>query len=337
MPVVRGAALFALALLSAVPAAAQVRGVVVDGAGGAVAQAAVELWAGGRPLASAVTDGEGRFALPAAAGDRLSVRRLGFRPLAIAWSPADSVLALTLVARSVTLAPLAVAAPPRRLCPNREDPRARAVWEAMRRRYGADSVPLLGLMEFRSGVGEREDAFRPEAGRSGPAWVQGRPVTEHPWMDRSGYATPAQGGVGERTAFWSYRHLDGGTMQDFVSGHFGAAHLLSFAGSPPEGWVIAFCPRGRMRETGVMEGTLAVGADTVLRSARWSFRTPRPVEDAGGEASYWPPEPALGAPLLARETAFWRRTSGGRFYFEARTFSTWMRLEDARRVLPPRQ
>lgn len=324
-----------LPLLFASPVAAQVRGVVVDAAGAAVPQAAVELWDGNRPVASAVTDDGGRFALPPAAGARLSVRRLGFRPLAMAWSPADSVLALTLEAQLVTLAPLAVAAPVRRPCPNREDPRARALWEAVRRRYNADSVPLLGIMEFRSGVGEREDAFRPEAGRVRAGWVQGMPVVETPWMDRSGYATAAQGGVGERTAFWSYRSLDGGTMQDFVGAYFGTAHVLSFAGSAPEGWVLAFCPRVPVRDTGVMEGTLAIGADSLLRSARWSFRTPRPVEDAGGEASYWPPDPTLGAPLLARETAFWRRTTGGRFYFEARTFSAWMRLEGARQPIPP--
>lgn len=326
-----------LLILLAVPAGGQVGGVVVDGADRPVADARVQLWAGPAELAEVETDGAGRFrfgAAPAEGRTMLSVRRLGFRPLAVEVAPGDTALVLRLEVRPLALAPVRVASAGRRLCPNREDPAARALWEAMRSRYrrpGAASVRLFAFMEARSGVGEKADAFRADAGRMRPGWTEGSPVTEPPWMERSGYATPANGGAGERTASWDYRALDQGAIQDFTGDHFGSAHLLSVAGSSAEGTVVAFCPRGRMGNTGQVLGTLVIGPDRALRSAAWSFRTPRPDEDAGGEASYFPPDPALGSALLTREGVFWRRTNGGRYYFEARSYSGWRLREEGDR------
>jgi hypothetical protein len=233
--------------------------------------------------------------------------------------------------RPVTLAPVTVASSRARTCPNREDPRARALWERMRSRYwqpGGDTPAVFGFMEIRSGTGEKADAHRPEAGRVSPGWTTGALVLAYPeFMALSGYADRAMGGVGERTASWSYRALDDGTMQDFTGDHFGAVHTFSMLGQHAGGATVAFCPRERMRRTGQIEGALVLRADTTLEWARWVFRTPRPDEDAGGESSYEPPDPALGRALLARESVFWRKTSGGRYYFEAKTFTGW-RLRD---------
>ena len=328
-----------LAGILATPAAAQVRGRVVDASGRPVGDAVVELWASTRAAGAARTDDGGRFeiaAAPAEPGLVLTLRRVGLRTRTIHLASADTALEVRMDVQPVVLAPLSVLSTRRRTCPNREDPRARALWERMRSRYwqpGADTPSVFGFMEFRSGVGEQVDAYRPEAGSVVAGWTTGPLVIAHPWlMARSGYASRANGGAGERTASWSYRALDGGAMQDFTGEHFGAVHTFSIVTLDAEGMTIAFCPRERPGRTGQLAGTLGLDADTTLGWARWSFRTPHPDEDAGGEASYHPPDPALGRALLARETLFWRRTNPPRYYFESHHFTGWRREEDDARA-----
>jgi hypothetical protein len=156
-------------------------------------------------------------------------------------------------------------------------------------------------------------------------------------MALSGYATDAAGGVGERTASWSYRALDQGSIQDFTGDYFGTAHTFSILHQAAGETTIAFCPRGRMGRTGQIEGMLVLGADTTLQRAQWSFRTPYPDEDAGGEASYDPPDPALGRALLVRESIFWRKTNPPRYYFEGHRFSGWQRWTHDRPITHPEQ
>ena len=340
-----------LAAIAAAPVAAQVRGRVVDAADRPVAGAIVELWVDSHPAGAAQTDERGGFALAdveAEGGAMLTVRRLGLQTRTLRLASADTALLVRMRVQPVVLQPLSVAATLRPPCPNREDPRARALWEAMRGRYWqpeADSVFVFGFLEERSGVGAKADAWDPEAGRVSAGWTIGPLIVAHPWLMRlSGYANSAAGGVGERTAYWSYRALDGGSMQDFTGEHFGAVHTLSILHQAADGTTtIAFCPRERMGRTGQIAGTLVLAADTTLHLARWTFRTPRPDEDAGGEASYHPPEPAVGNALLARETIFWRKTTPPRYYFEGKQYSGWQRWtlerpithpEDARPVAP---
>ncbi|HST61114.1 MAG TPA: hypothetical protein VLK84_20600, partial [Longimicrobium sp.] len=224
---------------------------------------------------------------------------------------------------------------------NREDPRARALWGRMRGRYwqpGADSVHVFGFVETRSGAGSREDVVDPAAGTVSAGWTTGALIDADPaWMRRSGYATSAAGGTGERTAFWDYRALDHGLLQDFTGVYFGEAHTLSLVPLGAEGMAIAFCPRGRMERTGQIEGTLELAPDTTLRLARWSFRTRPPDEDAGGEASYYAPDAALGNALLARESLFWRKTRPPRVYFEAHAYTGWQRWTRDRPIFHPDQ
>jgi Carboxypeptidase regulatory-like domain len=325
-----------VAALFAVPAPAQVRGQVVDASGRPLREVTVELWAASRAVAATRTDDAGRFAITAPEGDApllLTARRLGLWTQTVRLTSRDTSLALRMEARPVRLAAVTVASPRPRTCPNRDDPGARALWERMRSRYwqpSDDTVAVFGFMELRTGTGEKADAHRPEAGRVSPGWTTGALVVAHPeLMALSGYASRAAGGVGERTASWSYRALDDGAMQDFTGDYFGAAHTFSILGRHAGETTIAFCPRERMRRTGQIEGALVLRADTTLGWARWTFRTPRPDEDAGGESGYEPPDPALGRALLGRETVFWRKTSGGRYYFEAKTFTGW-HLRDER-------
>lgn len=335
-------AVAAILAVSASPAVAQVRGRVVDAAERPVAGAIVELWMDSRPAGAAETDDGGVFrieARQAEGGMMLTVRRVGLRTRTIGLAFPDTALVVRMEAQPVILQPLAVQATPRPPCPNREDPRARALWEAMRGRYwqpGEDSVFVFAFMESRSGVGKKADAWDAAAGRMTTGWITGALVQAHPeWMARSGYATDAAGGVGERTANWDYRALDSGSLQDFTGEYFGAAHTFSILHASAERTAIAFCPRGRMGRTGQIAGTLQIAADTTLHLARWTFRTPRPDEDAGGEATFYPPDPALGNALLARASIFWRRTNPPRYYFEGHAFTGWQRWTRDRPITHP--
>lgn len=322
-----------LIALGAARAEAQVRGTVVDGSARPVAGAMVELWDLPRPAAAKRTDDQGRFELPGPADGELllTVRAPGLATQTIPLASRDTAVTVTMEAQAATLRTVTVAATAGRLCPRREEPRARALWERMRSRYrqpdaDTNTVLVFGFLELRSGTGEKNDAYDPGAGRTTAGWTTGPPVLAVPeLMARSGYALRAAGGAGDRTAFWSYRALDEGMMQDFTGDYFGAAHTLSILSQGPERTTIAFCPRGRLRRTGQIEGTLTLRADTTLESARWSFRTPAPDEDAGGEASYLPPDPALGRALLTSESVFWRRSGARAYFFEAKAFTGWRR------------
>lgn len=329
------------ALLAAAPAAAQHRGTVHDDADRPVAGATVELWAGTRLAATTRTGADGSYELAPSGSDgphTLGVRRIGHRTHAVAVAPDSSTRHHRLQPSPVALAPVTVAAAPRRTCPNREDPRARAHWERMRARYwqeGMDTVRVIGFAEGRSGVAEREEIGQPGDGRERPSWSYGIAAAGHHGSLR-GYASRASGGAGERTAHWHYYGLDGGTFQDFTQAPFGERHTLSLLSAGPEATVIAFCPRRPPDEAGRIEGTLVLRPDNTLRTARWSWRTRPPQEDAGAEVHYLHPDAAPGAMLLGEETLFWRRTTGGRFYFEGHRFALWRPRERGEVYRPPR-
>lgn len=320
------------AALGAAPAGAQVRGLVVDRSDRPVADALVELWASSRRASGTRTDDEGRFEIgggPAEGQLMLTVRRLGLATQTVPLASRDTTLRVVMDVQAVSLRPLTVETAAGRLCPRREEPRARDLWTRMRSRYwqpGADSVYAFGFLELRSGTGERTEAYEPDAGRTSAGWTTGPLIVAHPeLMAHSGYALSAAGGAGERTAFWSYRALDDGAMQDFTGDYFGSAHTFSILSQSGGETTIAFCPRERLRQAGQIQGTLTLRSDTSLSNARWRFQTPRPDEDAGGEASYLPPAPALGRALLAQETVFWRRSGPRGYYYEAKAFTGWRR------------
>jgi hypothetical protein len=317
--------------LAAAPVTAQVRGTVLDRSERPVGGAVVELWDDSRHAAGTRTDEQGRFQLPGGSAEgqsTLTVRRLGLATRTLPLTSRDTTLRIDMQEQAVWLRPLTVQAQPGRLCPRREDPQAREVWNQMRSRYwqpGPDPVFVFGFLELRSGTGEKSDAYDPGAGRTSAGWTTGALVMTYPeLMARSGYAVQAAGGAGDRIAFWSYRALDGGMMQDFTGDYFGSAHTFSVLSRDAGQTTLVFCPRDRMRRTGQVQGTLTVRADTTLLSARWTFQTPDTPEDAGGEACYLPPDPAFGRALLAGETVFWRRSERA-YYFEAKTFTGWRR------------
>jgi hypothetical protein len=166
------------------------------------------------------------------------------------------------------------------------------------------------------------------AGRQADAQLRGDQNARHGAAGKAGAAGKRAGTGGNK--------LDGGAMQDFTGEHFGATHTFSILHQAADRTTtIAFCPRERMGNTGQIAGTLVIAADTTLHLARWTFRTPRPDEDAGGEAIYYAPEPALGNALLTRETIFWRKTNPPRYYFEGKKYSGWQRWTRERPITRP--
>lgn len=309
------------------PIASQVRGVVVDGSRQPVAGATVELWVAQRRAAAAESSADGAFELAATQVHgpmTVSIRRLGFRTKTIDVVNPDTTLFIQMEIQPLALAPLVVESSTRQICPNREEPRARALWERMRSRYWQehmDTLVVFALVEFRTGMGSRTET---DHLRTAVGWTQG-PIAASVsrYLPRSGYAEAVSSSLGERYASWMYRSLDDGGKQDFTQAYFGSQHTLSIVHASPSRTVIGFCPRQQLGQTGQIDGTLVIGADTTLKEARWNFRTRRPVEDAGGQAAYYPPDPRMGSALLAEESSYWRRTANGADYVENRTYTGW--------------
>ncbi len=94
-------AVLAALLQVALPAPARVHGIVRDAATGTpVASAQVT-----GPAAHAVTDGDGTFAVSAAAGDTLRIRRIGYAPVRVVVRRTNLPLQIALTPRAVSLPP----------------------------------------------------------------------------------------------------------------------------------------------------------------------------------------------------------------------------------------
>ncbi|HEX6861539.1 MAG TPA: carboxypeptidase-like regulatory domain-containing protein, partial [Thermoanaerobaculia bacterium] len=122
------------AALGAAPAGAQVRGLVVDRSERPVADALVELWASSRRAAGTRTDDQGRFEIPGGPAEgqlMLTVRRLGLATQTVSLASRDTTVRVVMDVQAVSLRPLTVETAAGRLCPRREEPRARELWTRM--------------------------------------------------------------------------------------------------------------------------------------------------------------------------------------------------------------
>lgn len=308
------------------PLAAQVSGrVTEEESGQPIAGATVELWASLRRTAQATTDADGRFAFDARAAEGATgvrAHRLGLQSVSLALGGETRDLAIRMAPAPLEVAGVTSAAAParRRVCPNREDPRARALWTRMRARYAVpDSLPAIRLFseQYDAEVPYDEigvvDTIRPRQAR-----FETLPRVGVDGTLSGAYARPMRvNGV----VHWEYAPLAWGFNQHFVRASFGERHTLSMVPNRRGQPVLAFCPRNG-REAGI-EGTLTLAADTSLHSARWLYRTPRPRDEAGGEVQYLPPVITLHQLLFADRSLFWRRRFGGRFYFRHDRWRAW--------------
>jgi hypothetical protein len=327
-------------LVLAAAAAAQVGGTVTGPDARPVPDATVELWGTDARLGSTVTDAGGRFRFPAGPSDSaktVAVRRIGYAPLTRAVTPPAS-LEVRLEALAVSLPELR-SGTVRRVCPNREDPAARALWEAGRRRYDEAfrGTAFVGLTW--DGTLDPEEVGLVDEARMQrfTSVVGGQPVRLERLVERWGYASPkAAGWVPWGMSWddffaWAYPSLHDHDARHFADQVFGRLHTLSVQARGGGETTLAFCPRDRSRPS--IEGTLVVGADTAFHSAAWSFRTPKPREDAGGEVVFAPPSSARW-PLLPARGTFWRRLGGSRRYWQrTATYTAWIVSPDS--TMPP--
>ncbi|MFL5386608.1 MAG: hypothetical protein ACJ8GN_29260 [Longimicrobiaceae bacterium] len=247
-------------------------------------------------------------------------------------------------------------------CPGRDDPRARALWTAMRGRYdpalgsasvwaemqaSAGYVASASLMRFdtvpsnhadgttdgwNTGEARRDGLQRPLAFYAAPRVGRGRrgmsgalrgSLTRE--IARVGYGTVNRGisaDLSQLSAVWSYPPLDGELASHFIDDAFGERTF--FRVERERGPVtLGFCTAPRFRSQPWISGTLFLRPDSTVERVQWHFHTPEPREDAGGEARFEPPRPGTGRALLPVQGEIYRRHAGDQFYHRRLVYTAW--------------
>lgn len=317
---------FALAsclLASTVSTAAAQLVVRVEARGFGLAGAEVAVWGETGRLASARTDGAGFARLTidrgTAAGAFVTARRLGFAPARIALPARDSLtIALTEVAAPLPI--LAVEARPLR-CPEAAEAGAESLWTAAAAHYGQRATRLhygfrdVFVEEYvprdQRGYGDGAEPRRQRMGWRSPVGSRDPLLMEPP--PYGSYERHASL-TGEHWQ-WGYSPLETMATSHFASAEFFTRHTFVVLGHSGDATLLGFCPRDR--EGPEIEGELQIGADTLFRAARWSFRVPHDDEDAGGEATFGLGRFEGAQYLVAVRGSFWRRARPG-FYNQDR-------------------
>jgi hypothetical protein len=240
---------------------------------------------------------------------------------------ADLTLELTPVA--LKLEGITAVARPAVTCPRREDHAARELWAALRVRYDhtqdtlglsfyATRYDATGPLDDLGSLGERQmmRSWYGVAGRS-------RRLNAH-YTSSYTYAYPILTSFDPAYARWRYRELQTTDVGHFIDEEFGERHTFSVLGQDKEVVILGFCPTEGRSKRATIEGKLTVGRDTSLVKAEWTFRTPRPTEEAGGEVVFVPRGPEA-IPLLPARALFWRKLIGRRIsYFQrSEQFATY--------------
>lgn len=327
-------------------AGAQVSGVIMDPAATPVPGVVVTLWTERSEVARTLTDDAGRFTFTrdeAAEATALVARRIGYEPLSTTLGPGDPVRRLMMTPLPAPL-PVVAATVPRRQCPAADDGAARALWESVRTRYRAvpDTVGHIARGWGLAGdvpadaVGViEEDGSHPRERREWTVSIAGilrREVARHVAAGEYAIADPPprlRVPFRETSAAWWYAPLHRELADHFVSPVFGELHTFRFDRQGGGSISVTFCPVDGKRAE--IEGTLTISADTALVGARWSFVTPRPREDAGGEVEFVPPRAgSRDAVLTPSRSLFWRRLPGpsGLYYEDVMVYSAWTYTAD---------
>lgn len=332
------------------PAVAQIRGEVRAPTGEPVAEVLVELWTpeGRGPVQ--LTDELGLFSFSetqAAEVTGASFSRLGFASVMERVTPGADPLVVILEPTPIPLPELVVEAAGE-VCPNREDPEARKLWEAGRSRYSPATAERGIAMRLLWGEEAQvpgmwvgiidEDRLRYRDHRQ-----VGATDESTPGRYRNVNATIEESGYVVRTHLarprWRFRSLEGQHAHHFASGVFGDRHALSLHAVDDSRFALAFCP-GDRGPSGI-EGVLVLSRDTAFVSARWNYVIPDRSEVAGGEVLFvpwWNPRDELPH-LLSARGVFWRSDAVGRdrYFQRSSVFSAWSISEDEEMPsLPPR-
>ena len=332
-------------------AATQVRGVVLETGGTPQRDVLVELWSPVAVVARERTDEAGRFAFDAGrtgGAVRLVLSRTGLQHRSIPLAAGDSVLSLRVRSEAIPLAGVIIRPHRESLCPARGEPAARELWQAMASRYDAESF-RLGRGSRAVQVDEEVEPWAlvppsPPYERPGVRLLAGtRTDRDHWWsfgadtgaetsratITRVGYAWRLTESFDPAYAAWRYEDLGAGNAIHWITAEFGALHGFFVVARDQGETLVAFCPQGDPRARPTIEGILTIGPDSTLVQASWRFHTPKPDEEAGGDATFFPPGPSMPVrALLPREDLFWRRTSHGRYFQRWRQYDQWVFSED---------
>lgn len=309
-------------MIMGLEASAQVTGHVEDDLGQPMPNAIVAVIGHDRLLDEVATDRTGVFLSDVRLPDvrRLSVHYIGY---------ATSVLdASTLRAEGVRVVmdPLPVRLPgivahiTRDVCSERDDPRARALWEAAKSRYSDETAWRGGAI---SGLGQasyvRSDALGSYDPKelipmtSGWAGAAEGPYPLHleTQIEQPGYAWSRSEddrksiATARRHLNWAYPEFERRHAYHFATLTFSERHTLHLIGDSPGGTEIVYCPLPR--DGAEMRGRLTIAQDTTFAEARWSIQTDDPFEDASGEIVFADAFDAAGARhLVSARGTFWR-------------------------------
>lgn len=310
---------------------AQITGQVRDLTGQPVGGAQVELWGDSARFDGAVTDSAGEFVL-GAHGSATRVLAFGLGTDS-AWVPLGDLLhplEIVLKPRPLELPGLQAIATPFQ-CPTRDDPAARALWE----RVAATYVPIpdteswgARVLALRKGVTSADDfgaigavsyQWAQVGGGGVPASVPRSKVPlSDQWIRLHGYAAPLSfSSLDGREEAWDYLRLDGTGATHLVTPVFAELQRFGFQGPSGMAPALVFCSKDP-HKPGIRGRILLDRHDRVVH-VEWRFVTPKPTEDAGGQADFSPD----ARYLLPESGEFWRKTPIGRYFQETFRYGPW--------------
>ena len=338
-------AFVALAVVAA-PLSAQLTGEVSDENGQALSGVSVEAWNENGKIAVRLTDAEGLFSFAdsaiAAETTILWAARLGYRPLRISIEPGIAHYRIRLEEEAVSVQGVVVEAP-REVCSGGEDSEARFLWERVRTRYhpALDTLGVATYIAWAEDVVSIDDIGPLDLPALAIEQRGSSPQLRFSWgrrVKKQGYAFRTRR-VESQRAFdsWVYAPLHADFAPHLIDQLFGDLHDFQLLEEGEDGWVVAFCPDDDDKPD--IQGTLVIASDTTLTSAEWAFKTPEPVENAGGQAVFFPvtSDPQTSY-LLPQEAMFWRQVTLDRYYQRYQRYEGWYTIQgDSVPTLPIRR
>jgi hypothetical protein len=335
----------ALVLVNPAVSPAQIRGVVTDATARPLPGVLVELWDHQQRLAGQVTDASGRFYLGiSGSGPRAVLARgIGLIPLRRSLLAADSVLTLIMQPRAIQVEAVTVEGQTTQ-CPRKDDPHARALWQRAASHYSV-TLSAFGAnahMLAYGAVVPVESLAVIDTARLRESFMSG---AYSPWgfqhrrqQARAFYAFQMSGITPPRFAKWEYPLIESVFAWHFADSTFGEWNRLALASSSAGDTAIAFCSQNGHRP--YIRGVLRLGPDSTFSEAEWTFLTPAPHEEAGGQVFFVPVDAAADAqPLVPLAGLFWRKEPAGGVYQEWMEYRRWELCDGAtncRVSVPPR-
>lgn len=302
---------------------AQLAGLIRDDHGTPLKGVLVELWTPTRRTAALVTDSTGQFrfsSIETGEATGLLARALGYRPVRLRLSGADTLVSLRMEGLPVAMSEVRVEARAS-TCPTNEQRRARELMLAVQRRYSPryESVALGALVKYFQGVVPADRLGVVDT--TGLVWGQRGSIGAvraewRRWIALHGYARP-QSGLNMSGLFdeWEYPPLESDYAQHFIDSVFFRRHRFFFGDSQSGQYVLEFCSKDTRFPS--ISGDIIIASDSTLVSVQWAFHTPRATESAGGQVAFAPIDTSpMSTMLLPVSGLFWRRRAAGGGYVE---------------------